>query len=29
MLRIKFTVAALVQRLQGRSVAANYIWGGP
>lgn len=25
---IKYAIATLIQRLQGRSVAAGYIWGG-
>jgi hypothetical protein len=29
MLDFKYAVARLIQRLQGRSVAAGYIWGGP
>jgi hypothetical protein len=26
---IRYAVAGLIQRIQGRSVAAGYIWGGP
>lgn len=26
---LKYAIASLIQRIQGRSVAAGYIWGGP
>lgn len=29
MLDFKYVAARIIQRLQGRSVAAGYIWGGP
>lgn len=29
MVGFKYAIAAVLLRFQGRSVAANYIWGGP